>query len=72
MLLKALLLQSHCSIRSELQLVADIRVNLLYRWFLDLPLHAPLWDETTLCGRSGPRIGAFRMERRMMIQGSPP
>ncbi|MCI0436265.1 MAG: IS5 family transposase [Gemmatimonadetes bacterium] len=47
MLLKALLLQSLYSIRSERQLVADIRVNLLYRWFLDLPLDAPVWDATT-------------------------
>lgn len=47
MLLKALLLQSLYSIRSERQLVADIRVNLLYRWFLDLSLDAPVWDATT-------------------------
>lgn len=47
MLLKALLLQSLYSIRSERQLVADIRVNLLYRWFLDLSLDAPIWDATT-------------------------
>lgn len=47
MLLKALLLQALYSIRSERQLVADIRVNLLYRWFLDLSLDAPVWDATT-------------------------
>jgi transposase len=47
MLLKALLLQSLYSIRSERQLIADIRVNLLYRWFLDLSLDAPVWDATT-------------------------
>jgi transposase len=47
MLLKALLVQSLYSIRSERQLVADIRVNLLYRWFLDLSLDAPVWDATT-------------------------
>jgi transposase len=47
MLLKALLLQSLYSTRSERQLVADIRVNLLYRWFLDLSLDAPVWDATT-------------------------
>jgi transposase len=47
MLLKALLLQSLYSIRSERQLVADIRVNLLYRWFLDLSLDAPVWDATS-------------------------
>jgi transposase len=47
MLLKALLLQALYSIRSERQLVADIRMNLLYRWFLDLSLDAPVWDPTT-------------------------
>lgn len=47
MLLKALLLQALYSVRSERQLVADIRVNLLYRWFLDLSLDAPVWDATT-------------------------
>ncbi|MGH7469249.1 MAG: IS5 family transposase [Longimicrobiales bacterium] len=47
LLLKALLLQSLYSIRSERQLVSEIRMNLLYRWFLDLSLDAPVWDATT-------------------------
>lgn len=47
MLLKALLLQTLYSIRSERQLVEQIRMNLLYRWFLDLSLDAPVWDATT-------------------------
>jgi transposase len=47
MLLKALLLQALYSIRSERQLVEQIRMNLLYRWFLDLSLDAEVWDATT-------------------------
>jgi hypothetical protein len=47
MLLKALLLQALYSIRSERQLVEQIRMNMLYRWFLDLSLDAPVWDATT-------------------------
>jgi transposase len=47
MLLKALLLQALYSIRSERQLVEQIQMNLLYRWFIDLSLDAPAWDATT-------------------------
>jgi transposase len=47
MLLKALLLKRLYSIRSETQLVEDVRMNLLYRWFLDLSLDAPVWDATS-------------------------
>ncbi len=41
MLLKALLLQALYSIRSERQLVDQIQMNLLYKWFIDLSLDAP-------------------------------
>lgn len=47
MLLKALLLQALYSIRSERQLVEQIQMNLLYRWFLDLSLDAAVWNATT-------------------------
>ncbi len=46
-LLKALMLQALFSIRSERQLVEQIEVNLLFRWFLDLPVDVPAWDATT-------------------------
>jgi transposase len=45
-LLKALLLQAFYSIRSERQLVEQLNWNLLFRWFLDLPADAPVWDAT--------------------------
>lgn len=47
-LLKALMLQALFSIRSERQLVEQIDVHLLFRWFLDLPVDVPTWDATTL------------------------
>ncbi len=46
-LLKALLLQALYSIRSERQLVEQIQMNLLYKWFIDLSLDAPSWNATT-------------------------
>jgi transposase len=46
-LLKALLLQALYSIRSERQLVEQIQMNLLYRWFIDLSLDGAVWDATT-------------------------
>lgn len=46
-LLKALLLQALYSIRSERQLVEQIQMNLLYKWFIDLSLDASSWNATT-------------------------
>jgi transposase len=42
-LLKALLLQSLYSIRSEIQLCEQIGYNLLFRWFLDLQPSERIW-----------------------------
>jgi len=44
-MLKALLLQALYSIPSETKLVAAIQYNLLYRWFLDLPLEEHAWTQ---------------------------
>jgi transposase len=46
-LLKALLLQALYSIRSETQLMQAIDFNLLYRWFLELPLDEAVWTPET-------------------------
>ena len=46
-LLLALLLRALYSIRSEAQLMQAIDYNLLYRWFLGLPLDAPVWTPET-------------------------
>lgn len=42
-LLKALLLQALFSLRSEIALMEALRFNLLYRWFVDLPVEAAVW-----------------------------
>jgi transposase len=46
-LLRALLLQIVYSIRSERQLIEELRFNLLYRWFVGLGMDAPVWHATT-------------------------
>ena len=46
MLLRATLLQAFFSIRSERQLVEQIDYNLLFRWFVGLPLDAAIWHAT--------------------------
>ncbi|TLM97830.1 IS5 family transposase, partial [bacterium] len=46
-LIKATLLQTLYSIRSERELCPQIQYNLLYRWFLDLPLDEKVWDHST-------------------------
>lgn len=48
-LIKALLLQSIYSIRSEAQLVERIDHDLLFRWFLDLRIDEPVFDATVFC-----------------------
>ena len=44
-LIKALLLQALYSIPSQTRLVDAIQYNLLYRWFLDLPLAEDAWTQ---------------------------
>ena len=46
-LMRALLLQAFCSIRSERQLVERIDYDLLFRWFVGLGIEDPVWDATT-------------------------
>ncbi len=46
-LIKASLLQALFSIRSERQLCEQINYNMLYRWFLDLPIDGPVWNHST-------------------------
>lgn len=44
-LIKALLLQALYSIPSETKLVEAIQYNVLYRWFLDLPMEKDAWTQ---------------------------
>jgi len=46
-LLKALLIRTLFSIRSERQLVEQLRWNFLFRWFVGLAPDAAVWDATT-------------------------
>jgi transposase len=45
-LLRALLLQVLYTIRSERQLMEQLHYNILYRWFVGLPLDTPVWVPT--------------------------
>lgn len=46
-LLKALLLKSLYSVRSERQLCERIHYDLLFKWFLDLNISSPAFDPTS-------------------------
>ena len=61
-LLKALLLQGLYSIRSEILLMQAIDFNMLYRWFLDLPLDEPVWTPETFS------MNRQRFERHGLLQ----
>ena len=45
-LIRALLLQVFYSVRSERQLVEQLRYNLLFRWFVGLAIDDPVWDHS--------------------------
>lgn len=45
-LMRALLLQVFYSVRSERQLMEQMRYNLLFRWFVGLPLDGETWDHS--------------------------
>lgn len=46
MLLRATLLQAFFSVRSERMLMEQINYNLLFRWFVGLPMDAEVWHAT--------------------------
>ena len=46
MLLRATLLQAFFSVRSERLLMEQIDYNLLFRWFVGLPMDAAVWHPT--------------------------
>jgi len=46
-LLRAMLLQAFCSIRSERQLMERIEFDLLFRWFVGVGVDDPVWDHST-------------------------
>jgi transposase len=46
-LLRAMLIQVFFSVRSERQLVQQVRFNLLYRWFIGLAIDDDVWDHSS-------------------------
>ena len=60
-LLRALMLQVLFGIRSERQMVEQLRYNMLYRWFVGLPLHEQPWDHST-----------FSKNRERLLEGGTP
>ena len=60
-LLRALMLQVLFGIRSERQIIEQLRYNMLYRWFVGLPLHEAPWDHST-----------FTKNRDRLIAGGTP
>jgi transposase len=57
-LLRALLLQALYSVRSEIQLMEQLRFNLLYRWFVGLGIDDAVWD-----------VGVFTKNRERLLDG---
>ena len=45
-LLRAMLIQVFFSVRSERQLMEQVRYNLLYRWFIRLAIDDEVWDHS--------------------------
>ena len=46
-LLRAMLIQVFFSVRSERQLMEQVRYNLLHRWFIGLAIDDAVWDHST-------------------------
>jgi transposase len=46
-LLRAMLVQVLFSVRSERQLMEQVRYNLLYRWFIGLAIDDEVWDHSS-------------------------
>jgi len=61
-LLRALLLQSLYTIRSERMLMEQLHYNLLFRWFVGLNMDDPVWD-VTVYTRTG--IGCCKRKWRI-------
>src|SRR3954451_15707936 len=51
-------LQAFCSVRSERQLMEQLTYNMLFRWFVDLSVDAPVWD-----------VAVFTKNRERLLEG---
>src|SRR5437764_14008303 len=66
-LLRALLLQAFYTVRSERQLMEQLDYNLLFRWFVGLSPHDPVWDATVFC-KNRDRLLTGEMSRNVMTR----
>ena len=66
-LLRASLIQTLFSIRSERQLVQHIEYNLLYRWFVGMNLDEPVWNHSTFSANRE-RLFSEEMTQRFFLQ----
>ena len=66
-LIRALFLQVLYAIRSEEQLIEQLRYNLLYRWFVGLGPNDPVWDPTVFT-KNRTRLIAGEVSQRLFAQ----
>ncbi|MBF8178382.1 MAG: IS5 family transposase [Burkholderiaceae bacterium] len=66
-LLRASLIQTLFSIRSERQLVQHIEYNLLYHWFVGMNLDEPVWNHSTFSANCE-RLFSEAMTQRFFAQ----
>jgi transposase len=66
-LLRASLIQTLFSIRSERQLVQHIEYNLLYRWFVGMNIDEPVWNHSTFSANRD-RLFSESMAQRFFAQ----
>jgi transposase len=57
-LLRALLVQAFFGVRSERQLMEQVRYNMLFRWFIGLSMDAAVWD-----------VAVFTKNRDRLLEG---
>jgi len=62
-LLRAMLIQVLFSVRSERQLMEQIRYNLLYRWFIGLAIDDEVWDHSVFSKNRDRLLGHAVVER---------
>jgi len=65
-LLRAMLVQVLFSVRSERQLMEQVRYNLLYRWFIGLAIDDEVWDLLQQEPRAAARA---RRDRQILHRG---
>jgi transposase len=66
-LLRALLLQTFYTIRSERQLMEQLQYNLLYRWFVGLGVDDPVWVATVFT-KNRDRLLEAEVARKFLVE----